>query len=374
MNTHQYIVLILLKYLCWNECFMQLIAIPKVKFDMGSSNKNTAHAQQHFLSKEQRRYLYLNYKEAYGLRFDPKKGDKRQHLSNDLNANPSWKSVSGKEIVNVTTDGPTNEYDSISMVSNSLANITIETTTIQSPSSNEPSTIIDDKVSLTDHGQPNKRQMLAFSTLRYQIDTSIPQNSTDTTTKTKTTTTASTTTDASSTTTTATASQQPQKSSTLRDTLNLIRTKLKQWLTFGGDEKPPLISGQRFLSVFNVIKFENSPCTSTQEGLADMSGICYHDYQCEQMGGTPVDECADGLGVCCVFKAACGQTTDQSESYFQNPNWPDASVDRLICTLTVDLQEDVAQVRLDFISFEVGAMKKMAKMRFLNILVIFFCS
>lgn len=39
--------------------------------------------------------------------------------------------------------------------------------------------------------------------------------------------------------------------------------------------------------------------------------------------------------------------------YFQNPGWPEASVDRLICTLTVELQENVAQVRLDFITFEV---------------------
>lgn len=359
MNTHQYMVLILLKFLCWNEFFIQLQAIPKVKFDMSSLDENTAHAQQHFLSKEQRRYLYLNYREAYGLRFDPKKIDKRQHSSNELNANPSWNSVSTEEIVNVTTDGIANEYDSIPEVSNSLGNITVETTTIASLSSSEPSTIIDDKVSLPEYVQPNKRHMLAFSSLRYQIDTPIPQNTTDTTT-TMTTATASTTTDASTTTTTTTTtpSQNPKKSSTLRDTLNLIRMKLKQWLTFGGDKKPPLIGGQRFLSLFNVIKFENSPCTSTQEGLTDMSGICYHDYQCEQMGGTSIDECADGLGVCCVFKSACGQTTDQSESYFQNPGWPDASVDRLICTLSVDLQEDVAQVRLDFITFEVSAMRE----------------
>lgn len=41
------------------------------------------------------------------------------------------------------------------------------------------------------------------------------------------------------------------------------------------------------------------------------------------------------------------------ELYFQNPGWPQASQDRLICTLTVELQENVAQVRLDFVTFEV---------------------
>lgn len=305
MNT-QCVVLILLKYLCWNEHFIQLLAVPKVKFDMGSSDgSGAAHAQHDFLTKEQRRYLYLNYKEAYGLRFDPTKSDKRQHLSHELNG------LSSEENVDVTTDVPTNEYEydgnGIPMVSNSLANVTTETTTIANPSSTEPAVVIDDKVSLTERIQPKKRHMLAFSTLRYQIDTSIPQNITVTTTTPTmpiTTTTASNTTEASPSSSSSTTKipQQPQKSSPLRDTLNLIRNKLKQWLTFGGDKKPPLISGQRFLSVFNVIQFENNPCTPTQEDLADMSGICYNDYQCEQLGGTSVDECADGLGVCCVCK------------------------------------------------------------------------
>lgn len=58
-----------------------------------------------------------------------------------------------------------------------------------------------------------------------------------------------------------------------------------------------------------------------------------------------------------IVKSACGQTTAQSDTYFQNPGWPDASVDRLICTLTVELQEDVAQLRLDFVKFEVSMMK-----------------
>lgn len=49
----------------------------------------------------------------------------------------------------------------------------------------------------------------------------------------------------------------------------------------------------------------------------------------------------------------CGETTTQMDAYFQNPGWPDASQDRLICTLTVQLQDDVAQVRLDFVTFEV---------------------
>lgn len=55
-----------------------------------------------------------------------------------------------------------------------------------------------------------------------------------------------------------------------------------------------------------------------------------------------------------TVKTGCGQTTNQLDSYFQNPGWPEASQDRLICTLTLELQEGVSQVRLDFILLEVS--------------------
>lgn len=60
-----------------------------------------------------------------------------------------------------------------------------------------------------------------------------------------------------------------------------------------------------------------------------------------------------------LVKSTCGQTTNQLDIYFQNPGWPQASQDRLICTLTVELQDDVAQMRLDFVTFEV--IKKMSR-------------
>lgn len=54
-----------------------------------------------------------------------------------------------------------------------------------------------------------------------------------------------------------------------------------------------------------------------------------------------------------TVKNGCGQSTDQMISYFQSPNWPEASKDRIICTLTVELQPDVMQVRVDFLTMEV---------------------
>lgn len=54
-----------------------------------------------------------------------------------------------------------------------------------------------------------------------------------------------------------------------------------------------------------------------------------------------------------TVKSSCGQTTDQMISYFQSPDWPEASKERIICTLTVNLQPDVMQVKIDFLTMEV---------------------
>lgn len=272
MNT-QFLFVILLKCWFWMAFIARSTAIPEVKFDTHSSNKK-AHARQ-FLSKEQR-YLYLNYKEAYGLRFDPKKIYKRQPISNESSTELSWNNQPEGEVT-VSTIG----FGDIQTVSISPENGISETTTIASPSSSVISittqnTVIDDKVSSTENTRANTQPVLAFTSLLNRVNASNRQNTTTV--------------------------QQPQRPSTLRDTLHLIRKRLKQWLSFGTDPKASLINGQRFLNVFNVIKFENSPCTSTQEGLTEMSGICYHDYQCTEMGGSSIDGCADGLGVCCVCK------------------------------------------------------------------------
>lgn len=54
-----------------------------------------------------------------------------------------------------------------------------------------------------------------------------------------------------------------------------------------------------------------------------------------------------------LVKYDCGQITNQMTSYFQNPGWPEASQDRIVCTLTIELQPDVLQVLIEFLFFEV---------------------
>lgn len=60
------------------------------------------------------------------------------------------------------------------------------------------------------------------------------------------------------------------------------------------------------------------------------------------------------LFFCHLVQTDCGKTTKYMTSYFQNPGWPGASQERLICTLTVEIQPGVEQIQLDFVSFEVS--------------------
>lgn len=296
MNT-EYLVLILVNCWIFNGHITRSVAISQVKLNIYPLKVGKTHTRPRRLQPNARNYLYLNYKETYGLRFDPKKIHKKRQ-SNDSIDNPStWSDVpiiipsssTPPPQVLITTIG-SNGMQTVSVPTENISNIT---TTIASPSSSDvsittssstitsstQSTTIDNNVPSTSEGtRPNKQPVLAFSSLLNWNNAATKRQN-------------------------ATVIQRPKSPSSLKETLQLIRKRLKQWLSLGTDPKASLINGQRFLNVFNVIKFENGPCTSTQEGLAEMSGICYQDFQCTEMGGTSIDECADGLGVCCVCKA-----------------------------------------------------------------------
>lgn len=275
----KYLMLVLFK--CWflGEFVIESVAVSEVKFDVRSLNRNKAYARSFHL--KERSYLYLNYKEAYGLRFDPKKIQEKT-LSNDTDdSDSSWNTVPTESVditTTPTTKTTTMSVDDTQTIPTSPETNKIDTTTIAIPTSSDRPVVttnatVDDIPSSTASSRP---KILSFTTLRNRINALKQPN--------------------------ATVIQQPQKHSALKETLKLIRKRIKQWLSLGTDPQASVLNGQRFLNVFNVIKFENSPCTSTQEGLTEMSGICYHDYQCTQMGGSSIDECADGLGVCCVCK------------------------------------------------------------------------
>ncbi|KAL1373490.1 hypothetical protein pipiens_005164 [Culex pipiens pipiens] len=108
-------------------------------------------------------------------------------------------------------------------------------------------------------------------------------------------------------------------------------------------------------SLFNVVNFENAPCVARQGNLGSpLQGICYHEVQCSQLGGVPMDVCAGGFGVCCVFQLGCNDQTAQNISYFQSPGYPTAVRTKLTCSLTVALRWNTRQVLLELIFFEMG--------------------
>nr|XP_014089499.2 uncharacterized protein LOC106617050 [Bactrocera oleae] len=113
-----------------------------------------------------------------------------------------------------------------------------------------------------------------------------------------------------------------------------------------------------FLSLFEVIKFENTKCSVAMDEIdirvRALEGTCYHEFECKSLGGIPTEPCAEGVGVCCVFLTGCGDTTKQSVVYFESPNYPNPVREMLICVLIINLRDNVQQLRLDFIQFEIN--------------------
>ncbi|OXA57396.1 uncharacterized protein LOC110845489 [Folsomia candida] len=107
----------------------------------------------------------------------------------------------------------------------------------------------------------------------------------------------------------------------------------------------------RFLSLFTLVKFDNSECLSTSGD----NGTCFPQAECYRRGGAVNGRCAKGYGACCVFSKTCGASTNQNGTYFTHNGLtnPGGSFDGTgSCQLTVyKCSPDVCQLRLDFDSF-----------------------
>lgn len=58
------------------------------------------------------------------------------------------------------------------------------------------------------------------------------------------------------------------------------------------------VSSGRFLSIFEVVNFNNVDCLSS----SGLKGTCLHSLECSSQSGTESGDCADGYGICCVCK------------------------------------------------------------------------
>lgn len=105
----------------------------------------------------------------------------------------------------------------------------------------------------------------------------------------------------------------------------------------------------RMFSLFNVVKFKNSPCQATSS--AQLQGTCFTETECKSKGGSKDGNCAAGFGVCCIFRVStCPlSTVTQNCTFIENPGFPTAHKKTGACVYSVTrMQSDICQIRLDF--------------------------
>ena len=88
----------------------------------------------------------------------------------------------------------------------------------------------------------------------------------------------------------------------------IILTLAQQSLQSSAEDEERAKKG---LSVFNVVKFPNSPCSAD----SGYNGTCYTASECTTKGGSASGTCASSFGVCCVFSIACGSSSSANNSY-----------------------------------------------------------
>jgi len=110
----------------------------------------------------------------------------------------------------------------------------------------------------------------------------------------------------------------------------------------------------RAFSLFNVVKFKNTQCQSTNS--ENLQGVCYTSEECSDVGGTADGNCAAGFGVCCIINVnTCGGSVSQNCSYISNVGYPSGRTATGACSYTVTrCSSEICQVRLDFINMNIA--------------------
>ncbi|XP_033222670.1 uncharacterized protein LOC117176524 [Belonocnema kinseyi] len=128
----------------------------------------------------------------------------------------------------------------------------------------------------------------------------------------------------------------------LRDDVNLLSEL----------ETPQSGRQGRFFPFFSVVRFANSQCSGSQSTLI---GTCFTKRECISMGGVNSGSCANGLGVCCVFKKNCGSTTNINNTYFMNPEYPLKYQGGEQCSISVTrCNSNICQLRIDFLDLRLA--------------------
>lgn len=194
---------------------------------------------------------YINYQKAYGIRYDPRK-IKRSFVFKDSEDDQLTTTETFDEITTITNDiQEDNQGDGIYETEDNFLSSTFQNYTNWPTNINETDDFVEEPhfyngypSNITNHPFPNTA-----------------------------------------------------KPSKIETALQHLNTKIKNLFSVNANPNT-----QRFLNVFNIIKFDNVPCASSNPPLTQLNGTCYHKFECDQLGGIAVDACAGGFGVCCVCK------------------------------------------------------------------------
>jgi len=115
---------------------------------------------------------------------------------------------------------------------------------------------------------------------------------------------------------------------------------------------------EKLVGLFNYVTFPNDVCVGDgtlvgSANLGNLNGNCYTKQECDALGGTAAGECAEGYGVCCVFRPSCGETIKQNLSYFIQTETQAPAEN--FCSYTIcPVASDVNRIRLDLRTFTIG--------------------
>merc|ERR1712026_504937 len=115
------------------------------------------------------------------------------------------------------------------------------------------------------------------------------------------------------------------------------------YLSYLGSGPGPVLR-PRVLSLFTVVKFSNSACSSRHGS----NGTCYTAVECAAHGGRASGSCAHGFGSCCVFSAGCGEETRQNGSYLALDTAASDSAAQSCRLRVCAASAAVCKLRLDF--------------------------
>lgn len=84
-------------------------------------------------------------------------------------------------------------------------------------------------------------------------------------------------------------------------------------------------------------------------------GTCKNDVECGKSKGRSDGSCMGGFGVCCVMALTCGDKSIENNTFFANPDFPEASWEARLCEVEIKKKhKNILQIMIEFEEFELA--------------------